>query len=170
MPKQIMSGPLLPLFMLFTISCASTGRHQDARIAPNAPQDRPVHFAGDPDAASARWRALAAPHVEKAMASYPAAKSRYLAGLPAGETFLVTTLLRDEQGHFESAFVVVERIADRQVTGQIATQLDLVRGYRNGQTISFPESEVLDWTITKPDGSEEGNFVGKFLDTQSQRQ
>ena len=25
--------------------------------------------------------------------------------------------------------------------------------------------EVLDWTISKPDGTEEGNFVGKFLDT-----
>ena len=27
------------------------------------------------------------------------------------------------------------------------------------------ESDVLDWTISKPDGTEEGNFVGKFLDT-----
>jgi hypothetical protein len=27
------------------------------------------------------------------------------------------------------------------------------------------EAELLDWLITKPDGSEEGNVVGKFLDT-----
>ena len=28
-----------------------------------------------------------------------------------------------------------------------------------------PELEVLDWTVSKPDGTEDGNFVGKFLDT-----
>jgi hypothetical protein len=30
---------------------------------------------------------------------------------------------------------------------------------------AFAETEVMDWLISHPDGSEEGNFVGKFLDT-----
>jgi len=40
-----------------------------------------------------------------------------------------------------------------------------VTGYKHGDTYSFPEADLLDWTISKPDGTEEGNFVGKFLDT-----
>jgi hypothetical protein len=28
------------------------------------------------------------------------------------------------------------------------------------------EPVLIDWLITKPDGSEEGNVVGKFLDRQ----
>ena len=30
--------------------------------------------------------------------------------------------------------------------------------------VMFPESELVDWVITHPDGIEEGNVVGKFLD------
>jgi hypothetical protein len=30
------------------------------------------------------------------------------------------------------------------------------------------EPVLIDWLITKPDGSEGGNVVGKFLDTQKQ--
>ncbi len=124
----------------------------------------------DPDVALAKWRALVAPHVQKAKAKYPEAKRRYLAGLPPEQTFFVTTLLRDRQGHFEYVFVVVQRIAEQGVTGQISTPVDLVQGYRAGDTVSFPEAEVVDWMISKPDGSEEGNLVGKFLDTQAQEQ
>jgi hypothetical protein len=44
------------------------------------------------------------------------------------------------------------------------------RAFRPGrhssrQSITVPESEVLDWTIARPDGSEEGNFIGKYLDS-----
>ena len=41
----------------------------------------------------------------------------------------------------------------------------VVSGYAYKQPYSFPESELVDWLIAKPDGSEEGNVVGKFLDT-----
>jgi len=109
-----------------------------------------------------------APYAQRAKTTYPAAKRRYLAGLPPQQTFFVTTLLRDQHGRFEYVFVVVQRIADQSVTGQIATQVTLLRGYHDGDTITFPEAEVVDWMISKPDGSEEGNLVGKFLDTQSQ--
>jgi uncharacterized protein YegJ (DUF2314 family) len=160
------------LFLLLLLaSCASTGQPQEVHLAPNAPADRPVSIRGDdPDEALAKWRALVAPHSQKAKATYPQAKSRYLAGLPPRETFFVTTVLRDRQGRFEYVFIVVQRIAEENVTGRIATQVNLVRGYRGGDTVSFPEADVVDWMISKPDGSEEGNLVGKFLDTQSQEQ
>ena len=38
-------------------------------------------------------------------------------------------------------------------------------GYGMGQFYSLPESQLIDWMIAKPDGTEEGNEVGKFLDT-----
>jgi hypothetical protein len=41
----------------------------------------------------------------------------------------------------------------------------LVRGYRWQQQYELPEAEVFDWTIVDPLGREEGNVVGKFLDT-----
>ncbi|MBK7538639.1 MAG: hypothetical protein IPI49_25370 [Myxococcales bacterium] len=37
-----------------------------------------------------------------------------------------------------------------------------------GDPVQFSEQEVEDWTISRPDGSEEGNVVGKFLDTWHQ--
>jgi hypothetical protein len=41
----------------------------------------------------------------------------------------------------------------------------IVSGFKLGQTYTFNESDLIDWFISKPDGSEEGNVVGKFLDT-----
>jgi hypothetical protein len=31
------------------------------------------------------------------------------------------------------------------------------------QRYTFSEEELIDWTLTSPGGSEEGNFIGKFL-------
>jgi hypothetical protein len=39
-----------------------------------------------------------------------------------------------------------------------------VDGYKRGDAYQFPESALTNWAIRKPDGSEEGNVVGKFLD------
>jgi hypothetical protein len=33
------------------------------------------------------------------------------------------------------------------------------------QPFTFPAGELVDWMIARPDGSEEGNEVGKFMDT-----
>ena len=154
------------LAFVLVASCASTGHHQEIALAPNAPQDRPIDIDGtDPGDAQAKWNALVAPYVEQGRATYPEAKRRYLAGLPPGHTFFVTTILRDHEDHFENVFVVVDKVAGQKVTGRIATQVNLVRGYRDGQLLVFPESDLIDWLISKPDGSEEGNYVGKFLDT-----
>jgi uncharacterized protein YegJ (DUF2314 family) len=154
------------VMFLLVASCAGTGSHQEVALAPNASEDRPVRFTGsEPGEVLAKWRALVAPHVEQARSTYPEAKRRYLAGLPPRHTFFVTTLLRDGHGHFENVFVVVHRIAGQEVTGRIANPVNVVQGYRNGQLLSFAEADVIDWMISNPDGSEEGNFVGKFLDT-----
>jgi hypothetical protein len=40
----------------------------------------------------------------------------------------------------------------------------VVEGYGYGKELSVPEEEIVDWVITKPDGGEEGNLIGKYID------
>jgi uncharacterized protein YegJ (DUF2314 family) len=106
-----------------------------------------------------------APYVAKARASYPAARKRYLAGLPPNHTFYVWTRLYDRHaGRVEDVFIRVAAVKDGLVHGLIANIPDWVTNYRRGERVHFPESEVMNWVIVRPDGTEEGNFVGKFLE------
>ena len=90
---------------------------------------------------------------------------KYLRGLKDGQAFFLTTRIYDTLGNYEQIFVRVSAWEKESVSGTIANQLNAVKGFSYGQTIIFPESDILDWLITNPDGSEEGNFVGKYLDT-----
>jgi hypothetical protein len=60
--------------------------------------------------------------------------------------------------------VAVASVRDGRITGRIATGNLTVIGYTKGDSYSFAESDLIDWLITHPDGTEEGNVVGKFLD------
>jgi len=133
-----------------------------AQLAPNAPEDQPQALQ---EAQLTAFERAIAPHVAKARATYPEARQRYLRGLPRGHTFFVTTRLHDKEGRWEQAFIRVSSIAEGKIHGRIASELTLVTDLRNGEMYSFPEAELLDWLIAKPDGTEEGNVVGKFLDT-----
>ena len=61
-------------------------------------------------------------------------------------------------------FVSVAGIKDDGITGRIASDIVGVKGFKNGDPYTVPEVELVDWLIAHPDGSEEGNVVGKFLD------
>jgi uncharacterized protein YegJ (DUF2314 family) len=104
-----------------------------------------------------------APYVQKARSTYPDAKRRFLTGLPEGAAFFTTVRLHDDAGGMEMVFVKVTKIDGGQVAGVIASDIDTVRGYRLGQAYTFPETDVVDWTISNPDGTQEGNVVGRFL-------
>jgi len=132
-------------------------------IAQRAP-DKPVVTAGQ-KSRDALMKAEVS-YIAKARTTYPAAKKRYLAGLPRGYRFEVRKRLADPGGAaFEEVFIEVDSIKAGKVYGRIGSELGAVRSYRQWQRISFPESEVLDWTIVHPDGREERNYVGKFIDT-----
>jgi len=131
-------------------------------LAPNAPKDKPATVD------DCRWKMFVkatAPFVEKARASFPGAAARFRAGLPRGETFFVTTRITDSLGHFEQVFVAVDSVVGPRIVGRIWSQVELVKGYRYRQRYEMREDAVVDWMISKPDGTEEGNEVGKFLDT-----
>lgn len=133
----------------------------EAQLSQNAPQDKPGSIApGHVDA----FETAIAPYVAQARSNFPAAKAKYLAGLPEGQIFFVTTRFYDNTGAFEQVFIAVSAIEDGVIRGRIASEIGRVSGYSNGDPYTFPESDLLDWLIAHPDGSEEGNFVGKFLD------
>jgi hypothetical protein len=128
----------------------------------NGPKDRPFPATSDADAAKLDEAISAL--VERAKTTYPAAKQRFLAGLPPKERFFVTT--RIQEGHqFEQIFVLVRAIADGLIHGTVASDIHLVKSVKARAPIAVAEDQIVDWMIAKPDGSEEGNIVGKFLDT-----
>ncbi|MBL1177767.1 DUF2314 domain-containing protein [Pantanalinema sp. GBBB05] len=141
---------------------ASSNLPPNPKLAPNAPQDQPIEVKDQAEVKA--YQAAIASYVEKARKTYPEAKRRYLAGLSAGYHFFVVTNLRDGLGTSEQVFVAVARITDDRITGRIASNIIGVKGFKNGDPYTFPESELVDWVITRPDGTEEGNVVGKFLD------
>ncbi len=105
------------------------------------------------------------PYVEAARKTLPSAKQRYLKGLPKGQKFFVTIKLKDAKSpRTEQSFVAVNSWNGDTIEGTIANDISMP-GYKAGDKIKCNDSEVLDWTISKEDGSEEGNVVGKFLDT-----
>jgi hypothetical protein len=141
---------------------ARASAQRPVEVAPNAPADKTI------DVTNCQWRAMdraIAPLVAEARATYPAARDRFLAGLPSHHTFFVTTRLHDAAGHIEQVFIAVDSIAGSTIAGRIWSQIGVVRGFRGGQPYSFPDSELIDWMVARPDGSEEGNVVGKFMDS-----
>jgi len=130
-------------------------------LSPNAPPDKPV--SGD-SIKNAKLNLAILPLIKQAKETYPAAKKRYQSGLPRGQVFFIVTRLHDFDGKSEQVFVRVSTIEDATIFGHIANQIISVKGYREGQALNVEESDIIDWLISKPDGSEEGNIVGKFLD------
>jgi hypothetical protein len=133
------------------------GEEETGMSDSKGPQDTPMDWRRD------LILRLRQPYIEEAKRTYPQAKARFQSGLPAGYSFFVTIDLY-ENNIPENAFMAVRKISDGKVTAVLATKLIRVKSYQYGKLYVFPESEVLDWTITYPDGKEEGNFVGKFLD------
>ena len=103
------------------------------------------------------------PYVNTAKGTYPEAKLRWELGLSKGHRFFVTTDFHHSEDLVESIFVQVQRIDFQIIYGRIASEA-MGPGIRRGDPYEFNESEVSDWTIQHPDGTEEGNFIGKFYD------
>ena len=133
----------------------------------NAPPDKPRWVRGYKQY-QAMEQAIA-PYVARARATYPAAKKRFLAGLPPNHLFTVWLPFdendkRTGEYRIEHVFVAVEKISGGKVYGRINNKLLALKTYHYGDRVQFAESRILNWAIVRPDGSEEGNYVGNFLD------
>lgn len=102
--------------------------------------------------------------IAEARSQLPSVRKRFLDGLPSGQHLTVTTVLR-AGATAEQVFVSVKRWDSPDVIdGLLATQA-VLPGFRPGDVLKVSTSDVLDWTISRADGSEEGNVLGKYLDT-----
>ena len=151
------------IIFIITYGSINGQNKNDAPLSINAPTDKPSSIVGAEQLE--KYNKLIAPYVKKAKKTLPKAKKRFLNGLKPGEAFFLTTRIYDQNGNFEQIFVRLTEWNKKHIKGTIANQLNAVKGYKYGQLIEFPESAILDWLITKPNGEEEGNFVGKFIDT-----
>ena len=140
----------------------SAGRRQTPERQP-PPPDRPIESRSKTQ--FEKLNEAIAPYVEKARTTWPPVRARFLAGLPEGAALFATVQLRDGAGRIEQVFVKVESIEAGRISGIIWNDIHTVSGYAKGQRHEFPESELIDWTISNADGTEEGNVVGTFLDT-----
>lgn len=58
----------------------------------------------------------------------------------------------------------MKRIRRGIIEGQIWSEINVVSGFQTNDDYRFPEAQVIDWVITAPDGTEEGNLIAKWLD------
>ena len=64
----------------------------------------------------------------------------------------------------EQVFVTVKDWSDDKISGLLASKVALP-DHKEGEPLTVAEADVLDWTIVRADGSEEGNLIGKYLDS-----
>jgi hypothetical protein len=151
----------------FLVIATPAHAQRPVELAPNAPPDRPVNATLHCQLAAMK-RSIA-PLSAAARASFPTARERFERGLPPRHTFFVSTWLRDSAGHEELVFVAVDSVTGTgdaaRIAGRIWSDVQLIRGYAARQPYTFAVMDLVDWTIARPDGSEEGNEVGKFMDT-----
>jgi hypothetical protein len=156
--RRAVAAPILAALMV----AAPRAFAADPPVAPNAPQDSPDETLGRSEVEA--LVAALKPAMEMARQTYPAARTRFLRGLPARHSFFVVTRLPVPPDGIEQVFVAVDRIEDGRIIGRIWSEIVHARRYKRGDRYSLPESQVVDWLITRPDGSEEGNYVGKAID------
>lgn len=93
------------------------------------------------------------------------ARQRYQQGLPAGTSFYLTARVLNEAATPEPVVLVVDAWRAHDISGRIMrpgpTGLPTP-----GATVNLDEAAVLDWIVLRPNGAEEGNFLGKFLDLE----
>ncbi len=124
--------------------------------------------AGLRPALAAADAALAGP-VREARRTLAQAKKRYLAGLTEGGQLMLTVRVQAADTSFR-------QVAARVLGWHGSTVQVLLPGAADSQAagsaepvpVSLPEAAVLDWTIRRANGREEGNFVGRYLDTARQ--
>ena len=137
---------------------------QDPFVAENAPEDCGALTTSD------ALRSIVDELSPEALKTWPTAKERFLAGLPEQHGFFVTFLVVDAEGRSEYLFIAVDEIVENEIRGRIWSDVKLIEGMPFRAPVVLPEDAISDWLITKPDGTEEGNIIGKYIDTLEQCQ
>ncbi|MBD2723195.1 hypothetical protein [Hymenobacter armeniacus] len=108
--------------------------------------------------------ALADP-VREALRTLPQAKKKFLAGLPTGDQFLLSVRVVATDTSFRQASA---RVLGWHGNTVQALLLPDAASPAEPVPVSFPETAVVDWTLLRASGREEGNYVGRYIDTSRQ--
>ncbi len=154
----------LPLLILLVLGNAKTATAQTAAPVVLTAATAP---AGVRPALARDQTALADP-VREALRTLPQAKKKFLAGLPDGDQFLLLVRVAASDTSF--------RQASARVLGWRGTTVQalLLPAAADSATpteptpVSFPETAVVDWTLLRASGREEGNYVGRYNKTAAQ--
>ncbi len=133
-----------------------------------------------------RYQKEVAAAVAEAMAGFPAAMERFEKGLPKGSELHVSVRMLDALVRLTSPEYQVYRVRNgeiedsewieladvrvtkvdpvkREITGKITNKLPPYTGYERGDKITVALVNLVDWKITRLQGSEEGGMFAKFL-------
>ncbi|WP_201985121.1 hypothetical protein [Hymenobacter rubidus] len=110
--------------------------------------------------------ALADP-VREALRTLPQAKKKFLAGLPSGDQFLLSVRVIATDTSFRQASARVLGWHGNTVQALLLPGPDAADKAKP-TPVSFPETAVVDWTLLRASGREEGNYVGRYIDTSRQ--
>ena len=159
--KNIITNTFLLIIISVSQVFGQNSKNQ-ASLSKNAPKDNPTAIYQNEQK---KFDKQIAPYVKKARETLLYAKNKFLSGLSKGEGFFLTIRLFDRDGEWEQVFIRVTKWSNNKISGYIDSDLGRLKEYKTLQNVDFNESDILDWLFTKPDGSEEGNYVGKYLDT-----
>lgn len=118
--------------------------------------------------ALARDESALADPMREALRTLPQAKRRFLAGLPQGDQFLLSVRVVATDTSFRQASARVLGWHGSTVQALLLPSPADSAGPTEPTPVSFPETAVLDWTLLRASGREEGNYVGRYIDTSRQ--
>ncbi|MBO7413496.1 MAG: DUF2314 domain-containing protein [Fibrobacter sp.] len=109
---------------------------------------------------------LIAPYIEKAKATFPAVKKKYIAGDYVRENRQLDVQIEfaDKGGTKEMVFVHVTQCLGNRFQGIIVNEIQLLKEFKKGDEVSFTQDQVKNWVVVDSLGNEEGNFVGKAIE------
>ena len=108
--------------------------------------------------------ALADP-VREALRTLPQAKKKFLAGLPIGDQFLLSVRIVATDTSFRKASARVLGWHGNTVQALLLPDAATSAAPAEPVPVSFPETAVMDWTLLRASGREEGNYLGRYADT-----
>ena len=111
--------------------------------------------------------ALADP-VREALRTLPQAKKKFLAGLPIGDQFLLSVRVAASDTSFRQASARVLGWRGNTVQALLLPAAADSAPPVEPTPVSFPETAVVDWTLLRASGREEGNYVGRYNETAAQ--
>ena len=119
-------------------------------------------------AALARAQAALADPLREALRTLPAAKKRFQVGLPQGDQLLLSVRVQATDTSFRQASARVLGWHGSNIQALLLPSPAGATGLAEPLPVSFPETAVVDWTLLRASGREEGNYVGRHLDTALQ--